>query len=328
MKSISVVIPNYNGKHLFEKYFEHNYKVLQKLETSVQIIVIDDASTDESVAYLQEHYGNKITLICKESNSGFSETCNIGIQNATNDLIFLLNTDVTLEPGYMEKLYKYFELEDTFGVMGRVIGMNDDLIREAAREPKISGRKIKSSDFFHLQNINAFTPTFYLSGAIALMDTQKLKAINGFNEMFNPYYGEDQELSIRAWRLGWKCYYEHDAVCRHEVSASTKNHNHKKAIKRIHFRNRYYVHYLHLQGMDLKLWHLQILLCDVLLGLLTLQFFKVEAYWDFVKNRGNLQAKKVAFNREMKKHQSDIGIIDVINNFRMMLKYQQVIKLN
>lgn len=80
--------------------------------------------------------------------------------------------------------------------------------------------------------------------------------------------------------------------------------------------------------MDLKLWHLQILLCDVLVGVLTLQFFKVEAYWDFIKNLRNLQAKKVAFNREMKKHHSDIGIIDVINNFRMMLKYQQVIKLN
>ena len=327
MRSISVVIPNYNGKHLFEKYFEHNLNILNTLGTNVQIIVIDDASTDDSVEYLSQTYGDRITLIKKEINSGFSNTCNLGIQEAKNDLIFLLNTDVTLEIGYFEKLYKYFERDDTFGVMGRIIGMDDDLIREAARSPKIMGRKIKSSDFFRLEDRESFTPTFYLSGAIALMDTNKLKAINGFNEMFNPYYGEDQELSIRAWRLGWKCYYEHNAICRHEVSASTKIHNHKKAIKKIHFRNRYYVHFLHLYGLDLLLWHIQVLLCDVLLGMLTFQFYKVEAYMDFLKNREALQITKNSFRRQMKRYHSEIGIIDVIRNIHMMVKYKQIIKL-
>ena len=327
MKSISVIIPNYNGKHLFEKYFRHNFQVLTSINTEVEIIVIDDASTDGSVEYLQQHYGDSITLLKKETNSGFSETCNLGIKKANMDLIFLLNTDVTLESGYLEKLYKFFEKEDTFGVMGRIIGMDDDLIREAAREPKIMGRKIKSSDLFHLQNVDAFTPTFYLSGCNALLDTKKLKSINGFNEMFNPYYGEDQELSIRAWRMGWKCYYEHNAVCRHEVMASTKKHNHKRAIKRIHFRNRYYVHYLHLQGSDLALWHLQILLCDVIMGGLTCQFYKIEAYMDFLKNRNGLLKKKNAFNRQMIRNHSNIGIIDIIDKIQMMLKYQHVIKL-
>lgn len=327
MKSITVVIPNYNGKHLFEKYFEHNLKILTNLGTDVQIVVVDDASTDDSVAYLRQHYNEHITLICKETNSGFSNTCNQGIKEARNELIFLLNTDVSLEEGYFEKLYKYFERDDTFGVMGRIIGMEDDLIREAARSPKIMGRKIKSGDFFHLGDMESFTPTFYLSGAIALMDTQKLKAINGFNELFNPYYCEDQELSIRAWRLGWKCYYEHNAVCRHEVSASTQHHNHKRAIKKIHFRNRYYVHFLHLYGVDLILWHLQILLCDVLLGMVMLQFYKAEAYIDFLKNRRALQHKKNSFRRQMKRYDSKIGIVDVIEKIHIMLKYKHVIKL-
>lgn len=327
MKSISVVIPNYNGKHLFEKYFEHNFRVLKSLGQDVEIIVIDDASTDDSVSYLQTHYAGKIVLLQKETNSGFSETCNLGIEKAQNDLIFLLNTDVTVEADYFEKLYKYFDLDDTFGVMGRIIGMDDDLIREAARTPRIMGRKIKSGEFFHVSDRNTLTPTFYLSGAIALMDTKKLKAMNGFNEMFNPYYCEDQELSIRAWRLGWKCYYEHNAVCRHEVSASTKNHKQKNEIKKIHFRNRYYVHYLHLNDTDLRLWHLQVIFCDVLLGLFTLQFFKAQAYLDFLRNREALGRKKRAFNTQMSRRHSNIGINDIIENIKMMLRYKQVVKL-
>ncbi|CAG5016748.1 Undecaprenyl-phosphate 4-deoxy-4-formamido-L-arabinose transferase [Dyadobacter sp. CECT 9275] len=327
MKSISVVIPNYNGKHLFEKYFEHNYKLLTSLNTDVQIIVVDDASRDGSVAYLREHYQDRITVIEKATNSGFSETCNIGIQQASNDLVFLLNTDVTLEPGYFEKLYKYFEYKDTFGVMGRIIGMDDDNILDAARSPKILGRKIKPSHFFYLNDSQVLTPTFYLSGAIALMDTKKLKTIHGFNEMFNPYYGEDQELSIRAWRLGWKCYYEHDAVCRHEVSASTKGHKDKYNVKRIYFRNRYYIHHLHLHGFDLNLYHLQVILCDVLPSLFTLQFYKAEAYLDFLRNRKGLQKKKNAFSRQMRRHRSEIGIRDIVQNISLMLKYEHVVKL-
>ena len=64
-------------------------KYLLSIKTEVEIIVIDDASTDESVEYLQQNYGDTITLLKKETNSGFSETCNLGIKQANNDLIFL-----------------------------------------------------------------------------------------------------------------------------------------------------------------------------------------------------------------------------------------------
>ncbi|PWJ59088.1 GT2 family glycosyltransferase [Dyadobacter jejuensis] len=327
MKSISVVIPNYNGKRLFEKYLAHNVNLLQNLSSEVEIIIVDDASTDDSVAYLKEHYADKIRLIEKPFNSGFSETCNVGIQHANMDLVFLLNTDVIIEEDYFEKLYKYFEYKDTFGVMGRIIGMKDDNILDAARSPKILGRKIKPSHFYYLTDDKRLTPTYYLSGAIALMDTQKLKTINGFNEMFNPYYGEDQELSIRAWRLGWKCYYEHNAVCRHEVSASTKGHKAKNSIKRIHFRNRYYIHHLHLHGLDLSLYHLQIWLCDVLPCIFTFQFYKALAYMDVVRNLKELAKKKHDFDSQMKTHQSTIGILDIIRNIRLRLDYKEAIKL-
>ncbi|WP_025761466.1 glycosyltransferase family 2 protein [Dyadobacter tibetensis] len=327
MKSISVVIPNYNGKSLFEKYLDHNINLLRNLGSDVEIIIVDDASTDDSVDYLRTHYPEGITLIVKPYNSGFSETCNVGIERASNELLFLLNTDVIIEPGYFEKLYKYFEFSDTFGVMGRIIGMNDDTILDAARSPKIMGRKIQPSHFYYLTDDRRLTPTYYLSGAIALMDTKKLKAMNGFNEMFSPYYGEDQELSIRAWRLGWKCYYEHNAVCRHEVSASTKSHKAKLGIKRMYFRNRYYIHHLHLHGLDLSLYHLQICLCDVIPCIFTFQFYKALAYFDVLKNLKELARKKNDFDSQMKTYKSTIGILDIIRNIRLRLDYKEAIRL-
>lgn len=328
MKSISVIIPNYNGRHLFEKYFKHNFDYFQSLPTDVEVIVVDDASTDDSVAYLKEHYEGRIVLIEKQVNSGFSDTCNRGLERATKELVFLLNTDVVLTHDYFEKQYRYFDYPDTFGVMGRILGMDDEIIREAARSPKLLGRKIKSNDFFRIADQSVFTPTFYLSGAIALIDTQKLKALGGFNEMFGPYYCEDQELSIRAWRLGWKCYYEHQAVCRHEVSASTKNHQVRNKIKRTLFRNRYYMHYLHLNGLDLFLWHLQVLVCDVIGGALFGQFFKVKAYLDFIKNLKSLRAKKMEFNSEMELQHSNLSMFQVIDHIHGVMRQHKLIKLS
>lgn len=327
MKSISVVIPNYNGKHLFERYFEHNYQIFKSLNTEVEIIVVDDASKDDSVTYLKDKYQDNIILIEKKINSGFSESCNIGIQKASKELTFLLNTDVKLEADYFDKLSKYFEHSDTFGVMGRIIGMNDDVIQDAARSPKLSGRKVKPSHFFYLREGKVLTPTFYLSGAIALMDTAKLKSINGFNELFGPYYGEDQELSIRAWRLGWKCYYEHEAICRHELSASTKLHAHRRRIKRIHFRNRYYLHHLHLSGKDLAFYHAQIFLTDFVFSLLSFQTYKVEAYLDFIRNRRKLTERKNNFSNMMKKMKSDISIHDIISNIKTSIQNERVVWL-
>jgi len=327
MKSISVVIPNYNGKHLFEKYFENNFKILHSLGPKTQIIIVDDASTDDSVNYLKENYNSGIIIIEKKTNTGFSETCNLGIQQAENELIFFLNTDVRLTSDYFTKLYKYFDHEDTFGVMGRIIGMDDDIIQEAARAPKISGRKIKPSNFFYINEPDSLTPTFYLSGAIALIDASKLKILQGFNELFNPFYSEDQELSIRAWRLGWKCYYEHEAICRHEVSGSTKNHSAKRSVKKLYFRNRYYVHYLHLNGYDLFLWHLQAICSDVLMGIITFQFYKASAYFDVWLNRKKLKRKKREFKLLMRKYRSKISMIDVIHEIRKAIEGKEVVKL-
>ena len=327
MKSISVVIPNYNGKHLFEKYFESNLKILLSLGQNTQIIIVDDASTDDSVKYLKATYPSDITIIEKETNTGFSETCNLGIQQATNELIFFLNTDVSLTKDYFLNLYQYFDLPDTFGVMGRIVGMEDDVIQEAARSPKISGRKIKPSNFFYIENPDTLTPTFYLSGAAALIDAEKLKVLYGFNELFNPFYSEDQELSIRAWRLGWKCYYEHKAICRHEVSGSTRNHSAKRSVKKLYFRNRYYVHYLHLNGFDLVLWHFQVFFSDVIMGFFTMQGYKASAYFSVFKNRRNLRRKKRNFNILMKKYNSKISLLDVIHKIRKTIEGEEVIKL-
>jgi GT2 family glycosyltransferase len=109
----------------------------------------------------------------------------------------------------------------------------------------------------------------YLSGANALVSREKLIALGGFNEIFAPFYSEDFELSLRTWRSGWKCYYEHNAICRHRTSTTIKQKSSKIFIKKIYNRNKMLLHAIHLEPGQRFLWQLQLIpetIMQILLG--------------------------------------------------------------
>ena len=95
--SISTVLPNYNGRHLLEKNIPSLLEAIGTIHN--EIIVVDDCSTDDSVAFLENTYPN-IKVIRNDVNLGFSSTCNKGIRAATLDLLCIVNTDVTFTPDY------------------------------------------------------------------------------------------------------------------------------------------------------------------------------------------------------------------------------------
>ncbi|MGZ3749904.1 MAG: glycosyltransferase family 2 protein, partial [Mucilaginibacter sp.] len=271
-KSVSIVIPNYNGRHLLKEYLPYALEAIENAGTIYEIIIVDDCSTDDSVELIRSDFV-WATLIVNPQNKGFSYACNRGIEASKYELIFLLNSDVKLTPDYFEHQWKYFSRPDTFGVMGRIIDMEGDHIQDAARMPKFNGLKLKTGYFYYTDNTADQLYTMYLSGANALVDAGKLKEIGGFDELFSPFYSEDMELSIRAWRLNWKCYYEHQAICRHRLSATTKNYKTPQWVKKIYFRNRFYFHAIHFDGLASVAYYCQITIIDLLPKLIAGQFW-------------------------------------------------------
>lgn len=324
-KTVSIIIPNYNGRRLLEQYLPHTLQAVQNAGTTFEIIVIDDCSTDDSVSFIHTHYP-EIKLLQNHKNSGFSYTCNQGIQAAQMELILILNSDVKLSADYFEHLWPYFAQPDTFGVMGRIKDMDGPRIQDAARMPKLNGLKLKS--WFYYLDSEAPTYTLYLSGANALVDARKLKTLQGFNLLFSPFYGEDFELSLRAWRMGWPCYYEHRATCGHEVSASTKNYKTARWVKMIYFRNRYYLHALHLNGFMLVLWFLQITFIDLLPKMLIGQFWIGTSYLQFLKHRKEIKQARKAFYQLMHTHASYHSLNDVLTRIKQSVKGKRLVKVD
>lgn len=323
-KSISVVIPNYNGSKLLEQNLPSVYEALNNAKTDFEIIITDDCSTDSSVAFIRQNYP-LVHLAINEKNQGFSASCNKGIALANKDLILLLNTDIELNKDFFESQFKYFELADTFGVMSKIIGAKNGETQDTARFLKYSGFKIKANNFYHLENEDFLTPTAYLSGANALIDTKKLKDIGGFDEIFSPFYCEDFELGLRAWRLGWKCYYDPKSYCIHDHSSTTKNYRTRNWVKAIFFRNRLFVHAIHLSKIRLTFWFLQVTFFDMLFMWIGLKFYYYKSFGMFLNNIKSAINSRKNMKELMARYNSILSIDDVINKMTKMLEGQTII---
>jgi cellulose synthase/poly-beta-1,6-N-acetylglucosamine synthase-like glycosyltransferase len=111
----SVCIANYNGVDLIRSCIESVLE--QDCGSAVEIIVHDDASTDDSVAYIRNHYP-QIELLAGQENSGFCVSNNRMVEIARGEFILLLNNDARLRPGALHALYRYASQQMTPGILG------------------------------------------------------------------------------------------------------------------------------------------------------------------------------------------------------------------
>jgi GT2 family glycosyltransferase len=324
--SISVVIPNYNGQGLLQKNLPYLMEALKQSGMEYEIIISDDASTDNSVSFLKENYPF-IYIITSQSNQGFSVTINKGIMTATCDLVFALNSDVQLSPDYFLPQLKYFEMKNTFGVMGRIIGIDNDEIQDGAKYPLRRGVSIKSTLNYILKSSSpgVTLPSLFLSGANALMNRKKIQELNGFDEIFSPFYGEDVDLSLRAWRLGWKCYYEHEAICRHPSSTTIKNHHKKEKIKIISLRNKLIFHSIHLDGWALYLYKIKIY-SELIFRIITSQKYFHEAFKLYLKKSMGIKKSRARLKLLLDNHPDSKSTQDIISFIRSEIKDYDIIK--
>ncbi|HEX8061436.1 MAG TPA: glycosyltransferase, partial [Cyclobacteriaceae bacterium] len=310
-RGISVVIPNYNGVSLFPQTLPPLFAALKRSLLPYEVIIVDDCSPDDSVGMLHRDYP-EVRVIVNKVNQGFSPTINHGIREAVYDLVFLLNSDVKLELDYFVHLIPYFESNDTFGVMGQIVNWDDDRIQDGAKLPTFHGAKIKTFKNF-LPSETPVPPglfTMYLSGTETLVSKEKLQMLGGFDEIFAPYYIEDYELSLRAWRLGWKCYYDHRAICRHKTSSSIKSKSRKQHIQTIYYRNKMFLHAIHLNSFQMMFYYPQIFF-ECLIRVVSFRFHYVNSIRLFFRGRRKCKESKKRFEELSKKVGTNLTLAQV-----------------
>lgn len=322
--NISVVIPNYNGIHLFPETMPALMCALENSGKEFEIIIVDDCSTDGSLEYLRKTYPD-VTLLQTPTNSGFSVTVNKGIRTASHDLVLLLNSDVRLEHDYFNAQLSYFDNPDTFGVMGKIIGWYDENVQDGAKYPRFSGYKLKTSGNYLPNSKYPTKPllTMYLSGANALIRRKMLLQLNGFDEIYSPFYMEDVDLSIRAWRMGWKCYFEPNVFCRHRTSESIRTKEKKRYIRTIYNRNKLFFHAIHLSGYWLIGWKIQVFF-ELLFRIITFRFDYLLSVKQLLLNHRKVRKSRMNLQTVLQHSQTKMSIHEVVKKVRFSVAERDV----
>jgi len=129
----SIVIPNWNGRDLLEKYVPSILEAT-KHNPANEIIVVDNASEDGSAAFLKEHFPT-VRVLEMDRNYGFGGGSNRGFAAAKNDIVVLLNSDMRVAPDFLASLLEGFHDENVFAVSCQIFFSDPAKLREETGPP-------------------------------------------------------------------------------------------------------------------------------------------------------------------------------------------------
>ncbi|MFL6463666.1 MAG: glycosyltransferase [Bryobacteraceae bacterium] len=211
----SIVIPNWNGRDLLEKFLPF---VIAAVETHPEneVIVVDNASTDGSVEFLQSHFPS-VRILQLQHNLGFGGGSNRGFQAAKNDIVVLLNNDMRVEAGFLAPLLTPFSDPLVFAVSCQIFFADPSRRREETGLTEIWWERGRLRASHHIDPaVQAPFPCAYAGGGSSAFDRKKFLELGGFDELFRPFYYEDTDLGYAAWKRGWKVLYQPASVVYHE----------------------------------------------------------------------------------------------------------------
>ncbi len=209
-KRVTFIVPNFNQRHLMDFCLP---PLLKEAGEEHEVMVVDDASTDDTVAYVREHYP-QVRVIPLARNRGFAGAVRAGIAASKTPLFALINTDVQVRPGWLAAILPHFDRPDTFAVCSRIELPNGSQMETGNVAPAWSG----VLEPYHVPPTKP-GPILYAGGASSVYDRAKYDALGGFEPMYRPLYFEDIELGYRAWRHGWRSLFEPGASVLHQRRA-------------------------------------------------------------------------------------------------------------
>lgn len=213
---VSIVIPNYNGENYIKGCLD-SIKAQDFL--GYEIIVVDDASTDDSLKILEAY--PEVQVLVNEENLGFAASVNRGIRASVGTYVLLLNNDVELTPSFLKNIIRTAEPADVFGVSSRMIRFNErDKIDDAGDQYNIFGWGYKRGDGAPLFSFAGREEVFSVCAGAGLYKRKVFGEIGLFDERFFAYM-EDMDISYRARIYGYRNMYEPSAMCYHVGSATT-----------------------------------------------------------------------------------------------------------
>jgi GT2 family glycosyltransferase len=203
MKSVSVVIPNWKKLPLIK-----HLPAVIKAAGQAEIIVVDDASPDDTAVYLKKHFP-LVKVVVNQQNERFAVSCNNGFKAAKGDIVVLLNSDVAPKDDFLAPLIKHFDDEKVFAVSCLEIQRHDGQESYSGRNKCEFKRGFLVHSAAPIGKLKSAVDNCWATGGSSAFDRKKYLSIGGMDKLYKPAYWEDIDLSWQAReKYGWKVLFE------------------------------------------------------------------------------------------------------------------------
>lgn len=257
MTGVSLVVPNYNGRDLLRANVPTLLAAARAYPGEAEVVVVDDGSADDSLAVLEAELG-EARAVPHEVNQGFAAACLTGAEAARHDVVVLLNSDVSAEEGFVAPLVAPFARDaDVFSVSPLILDREGRPAKVTVNLPRVRRGELRwqgvdPADLLALGGLPADVPLevpslFGLGGAVAVRRERFLR-LGGFDPLYRPFYHEDVDLGLMAWRRGWKVLVEPRSRVRHQDGGTIARHYAPFRIQVARKRHRLLCAWKHAEG--------------------------------------------------------------------------------
>jgi GT2 family glycosyltransferase len=220
LPSVAVVILNWNGKSFLQKFLP---SVLASDYENLSVIVADNASTDNSISFLQQNFP-RVKIVFNPINEGFSKGYNTALKQVTADYYILLNSDVKVNSGWIAPIILLMESNEKIAAcQPKILSFKNKNQFEYAGAsggwidflgyPFNRGRVFDFCEIDHGQYNNS-EEIFWATGAALFVRSSVFHELHGFDEYFFAHQ-EEIDLCWRMQRAGYKIYVEPASVVYH-----------------------------------------------------------------------------------------------------------------
>jgi GT2 family glycosyltransferase len=226
---VTAVVVNWNGRRHLELCIE---SLLGQTLPGVEVVLVDNGSTDGSVDFVRERFGERVRLVTESENVGYARGLNDGIRAAHGRYLFALNNDTEVSPDCLAALIESadrhpnagmfapkilnFDRRDVIDNVGHLL-YPDGLSRGRGRLEEDRGQYDREEEIL------------LASGCAVLLRRAMLADVGLFDEVLFAYC-DDTDLGLRAQLAGWRCRCVPVAVVYHKYSAATTAYSPLKAF--------------------------------------------------------------------------------------------------
>lgn len=218
MPLLSIIIPNWNGARFLPTCLD---SLARQTYTSLEVILVDNASGDESLLLARERYP-WVRVLALKTNAGFTGACNAGLRAATGEFLALLNNDTEVDAGWAAAVVEAFSHDARIGSVASKMLLFDkrDHFHTAGDYFTTNGRAGNRGVW--QRDVGQYDDEAYVfsaCGGSAVYRRAMLDEVGLLDDDFF-FSGEDVDLGWRAQLIGWRCLYTPRAIVYHHLSAT------------------------------------------------------------------------------------------------------------